>query len=208
MELDPNTKARVISEFTKRKKVTYILVTLAALGFLLAIFSYRYDETLTGLPRSKELAIFLSIAGAVLVFTVLYWRCPNCGHHFWWRMQPKLCEYCGVTFVVIKEEKVDPDDWRYYIRLRKRNSLKYGLYLVLIMGINIGLIILLINTFHDIPNILLAFWVLLFMIIPIFIIDRVFRQCPKCGYHFGGWTPTECPHCKTQLKDYNYNDYR
>jgi hypothetical protein len=208
MELDPNTKARVISEFSKRKKVTYALVFLAVLGFLLAAVSYRYDETLTGLSRETEMAIFLSITGGILILAVLYWRCPYCNNHFWWKLQPKSCVRCGVELVVIKEEDIDPDDWFYYARIREKNSLKFGLYFALIVGINMGLMALLFSITKDIPMILLALWAILFIGLPIFIIERVYRQCPKCGYHFGRWVPQKCPQCETWLKRYHDRDWR
>jgi predicted Zn-ribbon and HTH transcriptional regulator len=207
-ELDPNTRERVLREHARRKSITFIILILAWLAFIIGLFSVLYGETFTNLTEDTEMALFLSIAGAILVFTVIYWRCANCGHLFLWKLQPKKCDKCGVNLVKIKEEVVDPNDWRYYIRLRKKNTLKYYLYLSIIFVVNIGLILLLITAMEDATKPTLFVILAFTFFIPWFIIDRNFLRCPKCEYRFGRRIPEKCPHCKAILKDPNSGFWR
>ena len=207
--MDLNPEKRIFHEFSKRKTIRYILNGTAIIFLLLSFASTRYGTSLTGLSVDSEMAIFLSIALVIAVISVLYWRCPNYNKLFWWRFEPKSCRHCGVELIDLKskEARIDPDDYRYYIKLREANSRKFFLFLIPILAFNIGLFVLLTNIAPDIPYLVLVLIFLVFFGIPMYIIDKLYRRCPKCGRQFGRWVPDECPTCNTRLKDYNWSDY-
>ena len=207
MNIDPNTKARIIAQFSKLKTIKYILHVISIGGLFLALSSYRYDNTLTGLSRDTELSIFLGIGVLALVISVIYWRCPNCHKLFWWRLDPKSCRNCGVDLVkpLAKVDENEKNDYRYYIKLRKADTRKFFLFFFIIIAFNAGLAYLIPTGISS------GVFYLIFLLtfgIPLFFIIYRFQRCPKCGHHYGRAVPQKCSHCETQLKDYNWSDYR
>lgn len=200
--LSPVQRTEIITSFKHRKLVRQILHGAAAVSVMAGLIPFRYDVSLFGLSRGAELWIFFGIAATVLGISVLFWRCPYCGWHFLWRMDPKTCWNCGAQLVVpeLVPAETDEIDFRYYIKVRERNSLKFTLYFIFTMITGLGLILI-------IPG-YIRFIVAPAMGASIWILDAKFHKCPKCGKNYidrwGGlfFVPQECPNCKTWLKYY------
>lgn len=87
--LSPAQRVEIVASFKTRKLVRHILHVLTMLFIVVGLIPYRMDLSLLGLSKGTELGIFLGIAAMVMGISVLLWRCPYCGWHFLWRMDPK-----------------------------------------------------------------------------------------------------------------------
>ena len=206
-DLDPASRERIIVSFKRRKRVRNVLRAIAAMAVILVFASWRYGVSLTGVPSASEYGIFLGIGGLFLVISVLYWRCPHCGWHFLWRLNPVTCWNCGVRLVVprpkpVETNEANPPD---YIAIRKKNSLKYWLLFFLVWGANMGLMGLLVSV---VPIMVLLIIYIVTLWVPLTLLENKYLVCPKCGEKYARWwdrsrVPQVCSNCKTMLKPYS-----
>jgi hypothetical protein len=207
MIINTGKEVDVVKSFKRRKGIVKILLYVAGLGLTLTIFSFTHrDPTLTDLPYTTEIGIWIGVLAIALIIAFFVWRCPVCNHFLGFRFSLKSCHNCQVELVQaqVKREISEKEDYRYYIKLQKANTKKFWFYTCLVLLLNFGLMVILAKYLSN--N--LAFFIIITLIIPIFVLQDRLRRCPKCGHHYGRWIPEECPECKAQLKDYNWSDFR
>ena len=142
--MEPARREAIIKAYSRRKTVRYILHGIAFVSLILFFMSHRYNENLTGLSLDAERWIFIGVFAFFLIVSFFYWRCPHCKWLFKWRMDPKTCWNCGAQLVKPppKPDEKGEVDFRVYIRMTKLNRIKYFLYFILILVIDIGFLVL------------------------------------------------------------------
>lgn len=87
-------KVEVKSQFARRKRNQLIVVVPFVAALMLMMLSEGKDAVM-GVP----ITIILPVAGvlivAVLVYSIINWRCPACNKYLGKAMSPKFCTHCG-----------------------------------------------------------------------------------------------------------------
>jgi hypothetical protein len=201
MAINVDRELDVIKSFKRRKILVNILQYVAIAGAAFAVFALTHrDPTLTGMPYTTEVIIGVIVFATGLVAFYLTWKCPSCKKFLGLKLNREKCINCGVELVHIlpESEKPEKEDRDYYLKLRKTNTKKYNLFLLLVVALNVAFMLLLLNSSI---NTAFSFFLLFTLFLPIIILNYKYQKCPKCDHHFGKYMPRKCPECDTVLKE-------
>jgi len=86
-----------IREVQRRRRVTYIAY---AASFLVTAILGIGLERFFGSGKATAFVAFTWLFGGcgLMVFTLKYWRCPNCKHHFDRASEGRFCVECQTNY--------------------------------------------------------------------------------------------------------------
>jgi len=100
MDIDIGQGPRIAAEFAKRKTIQRVLMYIAYVPVIFAVYvRWNPGFTLGGLSWGPLFGMGLGLGVLLMIASYMFWRCPACNKFLGLNRRAVACRHCKASFV-------------------------------------------------------------------------------------------------------------